>query len=220
MRFTFLFLFLSLLSYNKIEGQFGAQIELGPSLYSVPQDIPDYQIDNTVHYGLGPSYWFRLKHRRVEFSPTFLVLYNEANSISNAISLQEIQFKLAIPIHFYPMDFNDDCNCPTFNKQGQFFKKGFHFILNPAFMQSNQQYKTNSGKVKNSEYAFVLGAGAGIDVGLNKSWTFSPSIQISKSFNEPFLLNPEPEPSKTLNVQRWSAELGLRFLWYARNRRY
>lgn len=118
------------------------------------------------------------------------------------------------------MDFGNDCNCPTFNKQGQFFKKGFHFIINPKLGYINQVFETDADPVKNNGILFSLGAGAGIDIGINKTWTFSPSFIFSKSFNDAFLLKDNRTIEEDLSLSRYQANLVLRFLWYQRKKRY
>lgn len=221
MKIRFLVVLMSVVLFQKSSiGQYGFHLESGAVLFSIPSENQHYMIKNTSHFGIGPSYWFRIKPRRIEFNPALLFDYTKSNELSNALSLKEIQFKLSIPILFYPMDFGNDCNCPTFNKQGQFFKKGFHFILNPNFAYNKQTYKTVTDPVTNSALIFSIGIGAGIDIGINRAWTFSPSFVLNKSFNDEFLLKDTGLIEKDLSLSRYQANLQLRFLWYPRKKRY
>lgn len=220
MKIPFLVILIGLILIQKSIGQYGFQLEAGPVFFSIPTESQNYTIKNTSHIGIGPSYWFRIKPRRIEFNPALLIDYMNSKELSNALSLKEIQFKLSIPILFYPMDFGNDCNCPTFNKQGQFFKKGFHFILNPNLSYANQIYKTNTGQVKNSAFLVSIGVGAGIDIGINRAWTISPSFVLNKSFNDEFLLQNTGSIEEDLSQSRYQANLLLRFLWYPRKKRY
>lgn len=220
MKIPFLIAFIGLILTQKSIGQYGFNVEAGPVFFSIPTENHNYSIKNTSHFGLGPSYWFRLKPRRIEFNPSLLFDYMNSNELSNAKSLKEIQFKLSLPIMFYPMDFGNDCNCPTFNKQGQFFKKGFHFILNPNLSYANQVYNTDAEQVKNSGFLVSIGIGAGIDIGINRAWTFSPSFVFSKSFKDEFLLTDSGSIEENLSLSRYQANLLLRFLWYPRKKRY
>lgn len=213
-------LLLGILLISKLNGQYGFHIESGPVLFSIPSGNQNYQIKNAIHFSGGPAYWFRIKSRRIEFNPAILLDYMKSSNLTNALNLKETQLNLSIPIMLYPMDFGNDCNCPTFNKQGQFFKKGFHFIINPKLGYINQVFETDADPVKNNGIFFSLGAGAGIDIGINKTWTFSPSFIFSKSFNDAFLLKDNRTIEEDLSLSRYQANLVLRFLWYQRKKRY
>lgn len=123
------------------------------------------------------DYWFRLKNHRVEFLPEIgysmqkqeIATASEANS---TFGLDIISFTFNVNI--YPLDFDGDCNCPTFSKGNDFFKKGFFFQVSPGY----SYYQTNfNDDVKETATAFNIGLGLGIDLGISEFLTISPYIR-------------------------------------------
>lgn len=77
---------------------------------------------------------------------------------------------LIVPVLLYPLDFLNDCDCPTFSKKGEWFKKGFYFKVTPAWSSFTRSAEPLSS-------VFSTGAGAGIDFGLSDFITFSPFLE-------------------------------------------
>ena len=78
-------------------------------------------------YKVGLDYWFRLKKVRVEFTPE--VNFSQFKDEYSTSIDQQFDFKSNIyGFHFntniYPLNFKDDCNCPTFQKDGQIIIQG------------------------------------------------------------------------------------------------
>ncbi len=133
--------------------------------------------------GGGIDYWFRLKKYRLEFLPAVHAQYAHETitldvNTSGELSWLTIEF---IPtLQFYPLDFNNDCNCPTFSKQGQFLKKGFFLSIAPGVAYSMLRGKKTQVTVIN-EFIGLIRAGAGLDIGVSDLLTLSPSIQYQKA---------------------------------------
>ena len=144
-------------------------------------------------YEIGVNYWFRLKNKRIEFLPevafakasTSRVLTSQIQS-----SVLELNFTgifLNMHTNIYLLDFEGDCDCPTFSKDGNKLGKGFHVILSPGYgISSYSMEQTNDPIVVNEmnfKYStFKLGAGIGFDIGINNLITLTPHILYNKYF--------------------------------------
>lgn len=125
-------------------------------------------------YSIALDYWFRLKEKRIEFYP--YLSYHQANdelSISgNALVLR--QFGTGLLTHFYILDLIGDCDCPTFSKQGDFFKKGFFLMAGVGTVLSHKDYNTGW---TDGNFDFVASVGVGQDIGINDLFTVTPFLQ-------------------------------------------
>ena len=145
---------------------------------------------------LGVSYWLRLKNYRVEFHPGIYYFTSDTdlnlgdvNVNFSADKFNMSGFGFEVPIHFYFMDFEGDCNCPTFSKQGNFFSKGIFAFLSPGIRNTKYQFQNLS--VTNAELALdentdtrlTLGFGLGIDFGITDLITLTPfaGLELSPS---------------------------------------
>ena len=134
------------------------------------------------------AYWFKLKNKRVEFQPGISFAWNHENA--NVIDGSNYDYKwnsyyLDVPVHFYLLDFEGDCNCPTFSKDGSFFEKGVYVYVSPGIgyhdIQSSLDYGNLAGGIFNVESDNTaingrIAAGVGVDIGLFDLLTISPSI--------------------------------------------
>ena len=81
-------------------------------------------------------------------------------------------------VRFYFFDWEGDCNCPTWSKRGDVFKKGFFVQFGPtAAMLKFEAEIENFGveeKFSSSETLYGLNIGAGIDLGLSELITLTP----------------------------------------------
>ena len=172
------------------------------------------------------DYWFRLRNKRVEFLPT--VFFQQSNDWPYDYNRYGIQWNT----NFYPLDFGDDCNCPTFSKQNETFKKGFFIQLSPELGVWNLELKhddilDNDVKLEKS-FQFSIGAGVGLDIGLSELITLTPIARYRYSLP---LKWPELEEYPSLefesesSIRSWEylLRLGLRFdkknYGYRRSRR-
>ena len=134
--------------------------------------------ENIQLAGGGIDYTFRLKNYRVEFFPALVYLngsskYPDENTLGeNTLNLTTlgIQFNT----HFYLFDIEGDCHCPTWSKDGDFLKKGFYLSL--SLNGYNTMFKEEGIPDINLYYG-ALAIGLGIDIGLAKKITLTPSLQ-------------------------------------------
>lgn len=123
------------------------------------------------------DYWFRLKKRRVEFHPE--LSYSRFIRNSKDIDLKSGMINFSFHTNIYPFDFGEDCNCPTFSKDGSFLEKGLFLQISPAVSYLKNTFEDVSGKEKSNDIAYGLGLGVGIDFGLSDFITISPMIRYS-----------------------------------------
>ena len=142
-------------------------------------------------YQLGVDYWFRLKNYRIEFFPTVsYAQFKQGQELLNGADLIS-QFKLSfVDVSFntniYPLDFEGDCNCPTWSKQNPFFKKGFFFQVSPGMLFSRYNITEAEGspnKFNSSDVSFNLGIGLGLDIGISDFLTLTPFARVKRNFN-------------------------------------
>lgn len=126
----------------------------------------DQSFSSGLEFGIG--YWFRLKNKRMEFTPEVSIAFLDSDLISNS------SIGVNGNILIYPLDFHSDCNaCPTFSKEGGLVKKGFYWILSPGLWM----FRGDDPNLNLSEREFMtyrLGAGAGLDIGVANLLTVSP----------------------------------------------
>ena len=133
--------------------------------------------------GLGVDYWFRLKNYRLEFLPAVHFQYGHERldldqNIEGVLNWSVIDF---VPsVQFYPLDFFNDCSCPTFSKQGEFLKKGLFINITPGVALSRLSSKQTSINAVNETILFGR-AGVGLDIGLSNLLTISPSVSYQVS---------------------------------------
>lgn len=203
--------------------QFGFQSIAGSNFFPNKNIERSIQPASSLHYSLGLSYWMRLKFKRIEFNPALIFDYSKANYSKiqlSPISLTEYSVSFNMPILIYPLDFNNDCNCPTFNKKGQFFEKGFYFLIYPAIPYSLKKLSNMELSDSKSVISFQLGLGAGIDIGINKKWTISPSLMLSNTFSDLYSYDINNQVLFGENDSRYRLDLMLRFIWFSKKKRY
>lgn len=174
------FTFLVVLFYFHTNAQYGIRVKYDSNTYKdLNSDIDDFfNADNIYNsgYEIGIDYWFRLKKRRIEFMPE--IYFSQSSTkldedIFNTVNLTRVGFNFNT--HFYPLDFEEDCDCPTFSKDGPGIQKGFFFHLSPGVSYDAYGMKTDIGDVnENSLLTVKLGGGVGIDVGINEMLTITP----------------------------------------------
>jgi hypothetical protein len=155
-------------------------------------DAPDWQVTaldgRTLPalgdgYSIGLDYWFRLKNYRLEFLPEANFSTFEENS--SAFNTNLNAFSFFANVNFYPLDFFGDCDCPTWSKQGDFFKKGFFVQVSPGVSYFRQEIQM--GEIFNDNAtAFSLGGGVGFDIGITDLVTFSPMAGVRYYFSSPW----------------------------------
>ncbi len=176
--------------------------------------------ENAYSFAFGPSYGFRFRSKRIEMDPAILATgifgtYPELNR-----RFREFGAELQFPIAIYPMDFGNDCNCPTFNKQGEKFRKGFFFFVVPALRYSQIRLEKNVQveDVSESSFRYSIGIGIGMDYGINRHTTLTPSLSMNKSFEDRFSYLKTEQVLEISDYGRTTLQLGIRLKWYHRGR--
>lgn len=180
MKILFLSTFFSLLSLFGF-AQYGltGQYVSGNSVYG---DIPledGASRATTAGYLVGLNYWVRLKNTRIEFFPE--VNYSVVNPTSSLGFQPDFQLRrwgLTLPASFYLFDFKGDCDCPTFSKQNDLFKKGFFLQL----LISGQLERSQTDLAKNTQQNLGAGGGIGLDIGISDFLTLTPIFQYVNHF--------------------------------------
>jgi outer membrane protein W len=162
------------------------------------------------------AYWFRLKDYRVEFYPG--IGYSQFTS-NNNILFEEDQLKLKHlfwGVRVYPFNFEDDCMCPTFKKQGGLFEDGFFLSLTPHFIFTEQITRFSNledQKVKSNTYLTDLGAG--LDIGVSEFFTLTPEVRyrFSGNYNSVPLNNAEVNINWESSLNGWYFGIGIGLRW-------
>lgn len=129
-------------------------------------------------YKIGLDYWFRLKRKRIEFTPALSYAFHESGTGPDVPGLRVNWLTGQFHTQLYIFDWANDCNCPTFSKQNDFFKKGFFLRLSPGLTVLRSPTRDDGSPVWGKVQA-LLGLGAGFDVGLSDFLTISPVFQFN-----------------------------------------
>lgn len=142
-----------------------AQIGIQGHYYSMSSQGEQSQVFNSFTGGV--DYWFRMDRVRLEFRP--FLGFESLQSRETDIGMQSLSFEFQTL--FYPMDWFNDCQCPTFGKSNDFVKKGFFFTVAPyvgRLLNDPENWE------QSSDWAWGLKAGAGLDIGLSDYVTITP----------------------------------------------
>lgn len=226
-RFYLPFLFIMVYLTPSASGQFGVRpfvnFENHQSLESTIRDQGGSSIRiGYPGYGAGINYWFMLKKKRIEFLPELSFSY-AGNFIDNATSVSLQRFGLQIHTQIYALDFNEDCNCPTFAKQGPSINKGFFIHLTPGVNYQQFSFtldKSSSNpdfnqKVNSNQLTWSAGLGLGLDLGLSELITLTPiaSYYFYGSGDYDLVVSRGGTETKNTSFTTWqfSTRLGFRF---------
>ncbi len=193
-----------------------AQFGLSTEFRSYPVNTWENIVGDNLfdaNYGLSLDYWFRLKNYRWEMMPTISASLSPAKNTnyleSSDIGLTTGRFQFKNNI--YILDFENDCNCPTFSKQNGWFKKSFYLQVAPAYAWNRLAVNTAETSTANM-HLFELGLGAGFDIGFSDLVTLSPYFNyvITNRFNQDLIQTIENSESTNLNHLVVGIRLGLR----------
>ncbi|MEM8584084.1 MAG: hypothetical protein AAGF87_07445 [Bacteroidota bacterium] len=176
-----------------------AQAQFGvTAAYAIPQVRFDSDSRTTESVWQGNleysvNYWFRLSQKRIEFLPSLSYAsfdYNTdyvGNVPSGDFNLLNLGFQLHTRI--YPFDFDTDCDCPTFGKQGPALDKGLFIQLSPGvsyFRDSKLNLDDGGGPLvfRESGVLPTLGLALGLDFGVSNLVTISPIAGARYAFGD------------------------------------
>ena len=183
--------------------------------FEFDKDFPGF----APSYSFGVDYWFRLKNQRVEFYPQLSFLkssreeYRNQNMDGETVAQQFELYSLKLNTRVYPFDFNGDCNCPTWKKEGPTFNKGFYFLATLGGGSLDQNSFESGGA---NATVFSYGAGMGLDIGLSKFLTLSPFLTYERTTSTDWILHPcdvcDQIPDNTI-LNPFSVGLHLQYRW-------
>ena len=179
---------------------------------------------NGLEYAL--NYWFRLKNYRVEFLPE-ITYANSSNTFPFETSIVPVltgynrtSIGLGLNTQIYPLDFEGDCDCPTFSKDGTLISKGFHFIVNTGLIRHNVETSIDDPSTDPAlsfdveSYTFRGGIGVGLDIGLTELITLSPHILVSRNFGVNAINFTDFTPADTISSSSLNQlNIGLRLIF-------
>jgi len=189
-------LFFSLLTTG-IFAQFGVSAKYNSNSFEKWNDYftaDTYPFAAEIHnsgFEIGVNYWRRLKDKRIEFLPEISYssynsfdIFHEAIASAPGSTASMTGFNLNIPVHFYFLDLNSDCDCPTFSKQSDFLSKGLYFFLSPGISYNTNtiDFVNQTQDISESGIAYRIGAGLGYDVGLSDLLTITPFVSYNYGF--------------------------------------
>lgn len=178
-------IFLLFISFSSIYCQIGIRGGYGKNSFeewkiaaynNEPTKTSEF-LNSSYHFGV--DYWFRLKKRRIEFLPA-LSYYNFGKSTIAGKTYSASSFDFAFNTHIYVMDLEEDCDCPTFSKQGNTLKKGFFFHIAPLVKYFFQTVNTTPSFNSNA-LGVGLKGGIGLDIGVNDFFTITPLISYERT---------------------------------------
>ncbi len=138
-------------------------------------------------YTVGIDYWFRLKNKRIEFTPELAYSSFKSENVQpqdDAITVKSQIFSLNLNTNIYFLDLENDCNCPTWSKGNDFAKKGLFLQITPGlnyFQNSVENPLLDTEKV--NDFVFSVGAGLGFDIGVSNMITITPIVSYNHFFN-------------------------------------
>lgn len=169
-------------------------------------------------WGVGLDYWFRLENYRVEFLPEIGIKMHKALRADD-LRLDWNSYYLRFNTQFYILNFEGDCDCPTFSKHEPWFQKGF--FLSASLGAALSRYDTDLAGATASQWNYSFAVGAGLDLGVSDVITITPYIQWQHWFTPEWeglqqLLNVESQSPGNSERTRLSdlqpgIRLGIRF---------
>jgi len=151
-------------------------------------------------FGIGLDYWFRLKNYRVEFMPELYYGMNTSDFESEFITSSTLsRFGFNFNTHFYLMDLEEDCDSPTFSKEGPNITKGLFFHISPGVSYDMLKMDSSSGQVNNNEhFNLKIGGGIGLDIGVSDLLTITPIYTYNYFFGGDWVLSNFPNGAEPI----------------------
>ncbi|HSF88566.1 MAG TPA: hypothetical protein VLA46_04065 [Saprospiraceae bacterium] len=155
-------------------GQFGVNVKylFGQSEILDSVNISQDGIQASLEYS------FRLKQNRIEFHPGLGYRFTfKEDSYDGYFTAFDFDINTAV----YPFDFEGDCDCPTWSKDGTLIKKGFFLELSPgiSYQTLHRDKFISLGDpqpepIQSSAFLFKFSAAAGLDIGITEQFTLTP----------------------------------------------
>lgn len=151
-------------------------------------EIHGNEYSNLPGQSIGLDYWFRLKNKRIEFLPQ--LSYSRFEETFQWGGLKHRLVALHFNTNIYLFDLEGDCDCPTWSKEGGFFKKGFFIQLSPGIALFKNDFDDIRVLIIDGDgTALELGVGAGIDFGITDFLTVTPIVKFIYAPNANWVTN-------------------------------
>ncbi|MBK8699142.1 MAG: hypothetical protein IPN29_06215 [Saprospiraceae bacterium] len=135
-------------------------------------------LNRNMHFGV--DYWFRLKKRRIEFLPELSYTRFSSSTVTDinyALSSANFYFNVQV----YLLDLQEDCDCPTFSKQGPTLNKGFFVHIAPSVRYFMQKAESTALSLTGNTLGFGIRGGIGLDIGLSDFITITPMLNVERT---------------------------------------
>ncbi len=147
--------------------------------FSTVENRPQSVFESSVSFEV--DYWTRLRNQRIEFYP-YLSFHQATSELAvSRTSLTLRQIGGGVKTHIYLFDLIDDCDCPTFSKQGGLVKKGFFFLGGIGVDFAQKAVADEALRDGNIDVRGTIGIG--LDIGLNDLVTISPFVAFNRYFD-------------------------------------
>ncbi|MBK8370560.1 MAG: hypothetical protein IPL20_04150 [Saprospiraceae bacterium] len=172
-------------SFMKLNAQYGVRAKINFDRNANINSHFDKRFGTTKNvfapgYELGVDYWFKLKKKRIEFLPEVAYYYSNT-TLKDGLNANANRFIFNFNTQIYALDLKDDCNCPTFAKQGPSINKGFFLNITPGISFQTARFTADAtimgaekSEVINKHLNFHFGLGLGLDIGINELITITP----------------------------------------------
>ena len=159
--------------YPLVRAQLGVNLHANWWSGSIEQE---FARSHGSEQAVGISYWFRLKKRRLEMHPE-VYAYRSVATGSTAGD-RSVHGGIRVPVQAYFLDWESDCMCPTFSKQGLWLKKGLF-----AWGAPGLQFQP-------AKLAGTMEGGIGFDIGAGNILTIVPMLGYGYQTSQIQLANP------------------------------
>jgi len=161
---------------STIYAQFGITTRYVANSYDTYGEVADW-FDSNIE--IGANYWFRLKNRRIEFLPEVYYGLSDNASLLWPSGMETITKTYAgaeFNTQIYIFDLANNCDCPTFSKQGPELQKSLYISIAPGVQLKSTEAVSalSTSPVTNFQASPYVGVGLGFDVGINNLLTISP----------------------------------------------
>jgi hypothetical protein len=166
---------------------------------------------------VGVDYWIKpLKNYRVELYPE--VTYSKSNTISSLGDFDARWLDFNLNTNFYLLNFESDCNCPTFSKQESFIEKGFFIQFAPGVSYFTGKFESEDQLIDATDLAFKIGLGIGLDIGVSDLVTVTPILKYNRYFKMEFEGISQIDPlnssgTETTDINRFFAGIHIGIRW-------
>ena len=121
---------------------------------------------------LSLNYEFSIQNYRIAFVPEIGGALFE-NDIIDLGTFKNKTLRFQLNTHIYFLDFEGDCDCPTFSKKGNPLKKGLFLNISPGVSYFANTLETLTSNITDNLIKPNIGAGLGYDIGVNKNITLT-----------------------------------------------